>query len=29
VVKPSSEFALVAVGGEGALEGQRRYSWID
>lgn len=29
VVKPSSEFALVAVGGEGALEGQRKYSWIN
>ena len=29
VVMPSSEFALVAVGGEGVLEGQRKYSWID
>ena len=28
VVKPSAEFALVAVGGEGVLEGQRKYSWI-
>ena len=28
VVKPQSEFALVAIGGEGALEGQRKYAWI-
>ena len=29
VVKPSSEFALVQIGGEGKLEGQRRYEWIE
>ena len=29
VVKPSTEFALVSVGLEGDLEGQRRYEWIE
>jgi hydroxymethylglutaryl-CoA synthase len=29
VVKPNGEFALVEVGGEGQLEGQRRYEWKD
>ena len=29
VVKPNSEFALVEVGGEGKLEGQRRYKWVE
>tara|TARA_B100001123_G_scaffold286275_1_gene319098 strand:- start:173 stop:1138 length:966 start_codon:yes stop_codon:yes gene_type:complete len=29
VVKPSTEFALVSVGLEGDLEGQRRYQWIE
>ncbi|MDP6148378.1 MAG: hydroxymethylglutaryl-CoA synthase, partial [Candidatus Thalassarchaeaceae archaeon] len=27
VLSPSAEFALVAVGGEGVLEGQRKYAW--
>lgn len=29
VVKPNGEFALVGIGGEGQLEGQRRYAWFD
>jgi hydroxymethylglutaryl-CoA synthase len=29
VVKPSTEFALVSVGSEGDLEGQRRYKWVE
>jgi len=29
VVKPSTEFALVSVGLEGDLEGQRRYQWFE
>ena len=29
VVKPSTEFALVSVGLEGDLEGQRRYQWVE
>jgi hydroxymethylglutaryl-CoA synthase len=29
VVKPTSEFALVGIGKEGDLEGQRRYQWIE
>tara|TARA_B100001989_G_scaffold202737_1_gene151160 strand:- start:1 stop:543 length:543 start_codon:yes stop_codon:yes gene_type:complete len=29
VVKPHSEFALVGVGGEGSLEGERRYQWVE
>ncbi len=29
VVKPTGEFALVGIGGEGKLEGQRRYQWFD
>ena len=29
VVKPKSEFALVAIGKEGDLEGQRRYQWVE
>ena len=29
VVKPSTEFALVSIGLEGDLEGQRRYQWIE
>ena len=28
VVEPSDEFALIAVGGEGALEGQRKYAYF-
>jgi len=28
VLKPSLEFALIAVGGKDALEGQRKYAWI-
>ncbi|HIF49421.1 MAG TPA: hydroxymethylglutaryl-CoA synthase family protein [Cytophagales bacterium] len=28
VVKPNGEFALVGIGGEGQLEGQRRYEWF-
>ncbi|MEL6349319.1 MAG: hydroxymethylglutaryl-CoA synthase [Myxococcota bacterium] len=28
VVKPDNEFALVSVGRDGDLEGQRRYAWI-
>ena len=28
VVTPTKEFALVAVGREGNLEGQREYSWV-
>ena len=27
VVKPNGEFALVRIGGEGQLEGQRSYEW--
>ena len=27
VLSPSAEFALVEVGGEGVLEGQRKYAW--
>ncbi len=29
VVKPTGEFALVEIGGEGKLEGQRGYAWIE
>ena len=29
VVKPSDEFALVGIGGEGNLEGQREYRWVE
>ena len=29
VVKPKSEFALVGIGKEGDLEGQRRYQWFE
>lgn len=29
VVKPNGEFALVRIGGEGQLEGQRNYEWIE
>jgi hypothetical protein len=29
VVPPSGEFALVGIGAEGDLEGQRRYAWIN
>lgn len=29
VVKPSTEFALVSIGLEGDLEGQRRYQWFE
>ena len=29
VVKPSDEFALVRIGGEGNLEGQREYRWVE
>jgi hydroxymethylglutaryl-CoA synthase len=29
VVTPTNEFALVAVGREGNLEGQREYSWVE
>ena len=29
VVPPRQEFALVSIGGEGRLEGQRRYAWVD
>ena len=28
VVEPSDEFALIAVGGEGVLEGQRKYAYF-
>ncbi|MCP2507573.1 MAG: hypothetical protein NLN64_04685 [Candidatus Thalassarchaeaceae archaeon] len=28
VLKPSMEFALIAVGGDNVLEGQRKYAWI-
>ena len=29
VLPPKGEFALVGIGVEGDLEGQRRYSWFD
>mgnify|MGYP004139367969 CR=1 FL=1 len=29
VVKPNGEFALVGIGREGQLEGQRNYEWIE
>jgi hydroxymethylglutaryl-CoA synthase len=29
VVKPTGEFALIEIGGEGKLEGQRGYAWIE
>ena len=29
VVKPNGECALGGIGGEGQLEGQRRYAWFD
>ena len=29
VVTPTNEFALVAIGREGNLEGQREYSWVE
>ena len=29
VVKPSTEFALVSIGLDGDLEGQRRYQWVE
>ena len=29
VVPPRREFALVGIGGQGQLEGERRYDWID
>lgn len=29
VVKPNGEFALVGIGKEGQLEGQRNYEWIE
>jgi hydroxymethylglutaryl-CoA synthase len=28
VLKPSMEFALIAVGGDNVLEGQRKYAWM-
>ena len=28
IVKPKAEFALIGVGGENVLEGQRKYAWI-
>ena len=29
VVTPTQEFALVGIGREGNLEGQREYSWVE
>ncbi len=29
VVSPDGEFALVGIGGEGNLEGQREYRWVE
>jgi hydroxymethylglutaryl-CoA synthase len=29
VVKPNDEFALVSIGAEGNLEGQREYRWVE
>ena len=29
VISPSGEFALISIGAEGHLEGERRYSWIN
>ena len=29
VVSPNGEFALVGIGAEGDLEGQRRYAWVE
>ena len=29
VISPSAEFALVSIGAEGHLEGERRYSWVN
>lgn len=29
VIPPQREFALVSIGGQGQMEGERRYDWID
>ena len=29
VISPSGEFALISIGAEGHLEGERRYSWVN
>ena len=29
VVSPDGEFALVGIGGDGNLEGQREYRWVE
>jgi hydroxymethylglutaryl-CoA synthase len=29
VVSPNAEFALIGIGAEGDLEGQRRYAWVE
>ena len=29
VVTPDGEFALVGIGGDGNLEGQREYRWVE
>ena len=29
VLSPNGEFALVGIGAEGDLEGQRRYAWVE
>ena len=29
VINPSGEFALVSIGADGHLEGERRYSWVN
>jgi hydroxymethylglutaryl-CoA synthase len=29
VVQPKNEFALISIGGNDVLEGQRKYSWIE
>ena len=28
IQKPTSEFVLVSIGGEGLLEGYRKYAWV-
>ena len=29
ILSPKNEFALVSVGGDDVLEGQRKYSWVE
>jgi hydroxymethylglutaryl-CoA synthase len=29
ILSPKNEFALVSIGGDDVLEGQRKYSWVE